>query len=139
MTCGIDAIGFQARAQAELSHEDPHWVTHALARLLQPSGRLGIIGVFLDSDPGAIGEPERDGVLAVPWGQLFKKGVRIGMGRDHDERYNGRLRDLITAGRARPSTIVSHRLALDQAPEAFRHFDARRDGYLKVVLAPNDR
>lgn len=59
------------------------------------------------------------------------------MGRDHDERYNGRLRDLITTNRARPSTIVSHRLPLAEAPDAFRRFDERRDGYLKVVLSPN--
>jgi glutathione-independent formaldehyde dehydrogenase len=137
VSCGIDAIGFQAQARTDTGREDPHWVTHALAQLLQPGGRLGIIGVFLDADAGAIGEPEAHGVLPIPWGSLFKKGVRIGMGRDHDERYNGRLRDLITTGQARPSTIVSHRLPLDDAPEAFRHFDERRDGYLKVVLSPN--
>ncbi len=72
----------------------------------------------------------------MPWGTLFKKGVTIGMGRDQDERYNGRLRDLIVAGRARPSTIVSHHLPLNDAPDAYRHFDARRDGYLKVILQP---
>ena len=53
-------------------------------------------------------------------------------------RYNGRLRDLITTGQARPSRIVSHRLALEEAPDAFRRFDERRDGYLKVILSPND-
>ena len=58
------------------------------------------------------------------------------MGRDHDERYNGRLRDLIVSGQARPSTIVSHHVELEQAPEAYRPFDERRDGYLKVVLRP---
>jgi glutathione-independent formaldehyde dehydrogenase len=139
VTCGIDAVGFQARAREDPEREDPHWVTHALTRLLQPGGRLGVIGVFVDADTGARGESEARGELSMPWGPLFKKGVRIGMGRDHDERYNGRLRDLITTGLVRPSTIVSHRLGLEQAPEAFRHFDARRDGYLKVVLAPNDR
>jgi glutathione-independent formaldehyde dehydrogenase len=135
VTCGIDAVGFQARARED-GREDPHWITAALARLLRPGGRLGIIGVFLDSDAAAVGELEGRGVLPIPWGPLFKKGVRIGMGRDHDERYNGRLRDLITSGRARPSTIVSHRLPLDDAPQAFRHFDERSDGYLKVVLSP---
>jgi glutathione-independent formaldehyde dehydrogenase len=58
------------------------------------------------------------------------------MGRDHDERYNGRLRDLIVTGRAKPSTIISHHEPLDHAPDAYRHFDARREGYLKVVLRP---
>jgi glutathione-independent formaldehyde dehydrogenase len=58
------------------------------------------------------------------------------MGRDHDERYNIQLRDLIIAGRARPSQIVSHRLPLSQAPAAFQKFDQRIDGYIKVILDP---
>jgi glutathione-independent formaldehyde dehydrogenase len=136
VTCGIDAIGFQARAREDPSREEPQWVIDALARLLQPGGRLGIVGVFTDHDPGASGELERRGELAVPWGTLFKKGITIGMGRDHDERYNGRLRDLIVSGRAKPSTIVSHRLPMDDAPHAYREFDARSDGYIKVVLSP---
>ena len=56
------------------------------------------------------------------------------MGRDHDERYNMHLRDLIIAGRIKPSVIVSHRLPLADAPDAFRRFDRREDGYIKVVL-----
>ena len=136
VTCGIDAIGFQARDREDPGREDPRWVIEALAELVHPGGRLGIIGVFVDQDPRAGGELERRGSLAVPWGRLFKKGVTIGMGRDHDERYNGRLRDLIVTGRAKPSTIVSHHVALDEAPAAYRQFDARRDGYLKVVLRP---
>jgi glutathione-independent formaldehyde dehydrogenase len=138
VTCGIDAIGFQARSRQDPSREDPQWVIDALAQLVHPGGRIGIIGVFVDHDPQATGELERRGALAVPWGTLFRKGVTIGMGRDHDERYNGRLRDLIATGHARPSTIVSHRLPLTQAPDAYRHFDERRDGYLKVVLRPGN-
>jgi glutathione-independent formaldehyde dehydrogenase len=46
------------------------------------------------------------------------------------------LRDLIIAGRIKPSVIVSHRLPLADAPEAFRRFDQRVDGYIKVVLDP---
>lgn len=137
VTCGIDAIGFQARAREDTSREDPHWVVHALSRLVHPGGRVGIIGVFVDSDPHPSGEQEAHGDIAVPWGTFFKKDVGIGMGRDLDNRYNGRLRDLIVAGRARPSEIVSHRLPLEEAPDAFRRFDERRDGYLKVVLSPD--
>jgi glutathione-independent formaldehyde dehydrogenase len=137
VSCGIDAIGFQARDRDDPGREAPHWVIDALAQLVQPGGRLGIVGVFTDQDPGASGQLERRGELAVPWGTLFKKGITIGMGRDHDERYNGRLRDLIVSGRAKPSTIVSHRLPIDAAGDAYREFDARRDGYIKVVLSPN--
>jgi threonine dehydrogenase-like Zn-dependent dehydrogenase len=30
--------------------------------------------------------------------------------------------------------LVSHELPLEQAPDAYRHFDAREDGWTKVVL-----
>jgi glutathione-independent formaldehyde dehydrogenase len=105
-----------------------------LVRLLNPAGRLGIIGVYLESDPVAATELAREGQLAAPWGSLFRKGITVGLGRDHDERYNLFLRDLIISGRVRPGHIVSHRLPLDDAPTAFRNFDERREGWIKVVL-----
>ena len=51
-------------------------------------------------------------------------------------RRNVHLRDLIVAGRVKPSVVVSHRLPLAGAPAAFRRFDRREDGYIKVVLDP---
>jgi glutathione-independent formaldehyde dehydrogenase len=134
--CGIDAVGFQARAFADPGYEDPEAVIHALARLVNPTGRIGIAGVFLPHDARASGELARRGDLAIPWGELFRKDVTIGMGRDHDERYNAHLRDLIIAGRVKPSVVVSHRRPLADAAEAFRRFDRRADGYIKVVLDP---
>ena len=50
--------------------------------------------------------------------------------------YNRQLRDLIHEGRAKPSWVVSHELPLDQAPSGYQHFDARDDGWTKVVLHP---
>jgi threonine dehydrogenase-like Zn-dependent dehydrogenase len=50
--------------------------------------------------------------------------------------YNRYLRDLVHVGRAKPSFLVSHELPLDQAPEGYQHFDARDQGWTKVVLAP---
>jgi hypothetical protein len=51
--------------------------------------------------------------------------------------YNRELRDLIISGRAKPSFIVSHELGLDEAPEAYQNFDARLDGWTKVLLHPS--
>ena len=58
------------------------------------------------------------------------------MGRDDDKRYNDHLREMIVSGRIKPSKIVSHRLPLRDAPDAFVKFDARVDGYIKIVLDP---
>jgi glutathione-independent formaldehyde dehydrogenase len=139
VSCGIDAVGFPAHDWDNPGHENPAIVLHALARLINPTGRLGIVGVFLPRDARPNSDLEARGDIAAPWAQLFAKGIAIGMGRDHDERYNGHLRDLIIAGRAKPSTVVTQRLPLSSAPAAFRAFDRREDGYVKVVLDPAAR
>ena len=46
------------------------------------------------------------------------------------------LRDAIVRGRIAPGKIASHRLPLDAAPQAFEKFDARAEGYIKIVLEP---
>ncbi len=135
-TVCIDAIGFQARDPHDYSVEKSTAVIDDLARIVAPKGRLGIIGVFLDSDSRARDEAAQRGEYLIPWGTLFKKGVTIGMGRDDDKRYNGHLRDSIVRGRIKPSAIVSHRLPLRDAADAFAKFDERSDGYIKVVLEP---
>ncbi len=50
--------------------------------------------------------------------------------------YNRYLRDLIVAGRAEPSLIVSNEVKLDEAADAYEKFDKRVDGYTKVILKP---
>ena len=60
----------------------------------------------------------------------------MGTGQCPVKRYNRELRDLIVAGRAKPSFIVSHELPLDQAPEGYANFDKRADGWTKVLLRP---
>ena len=135
-TVCIDAIGFQARDPHDYSVEKPTTVIDDLARIIAPNGRLGIIGVFLDADPHGVDQNAQHGSFVIPWGPLFKKGVIIGMGRDDDKRYNDHLRDAIVQGRMKPSKIVSHRLPLSAAADAFAKFDARADGYIKVILEP---
>jgi glutathione-independent formaldehyde dehydrogenase len=137
VTCAIDAIGFQARSRTDYAKEDPLWVTAAIAELINPGGRVAIIGVWPAKDPNGVEPSLKESKLTVPWPKLFNKNVRIGMGRDDDKRWNAKLRDMIITGAAKPSQIVSHRLSLDDAPSAFEKFDQREDGYIKVVLKPS--
>jgi glutathione-independent formaldehyde dehydrogenase len=136
VTCAIDAIGFQARSKADFMREDPFWVTEAIAELINPAGRVAIIGVWPSRDPGAITPSAQEGQLTVPWSKLFNKNVTIVMGRDDDERWNAKLRDMIITGAAKPSQVISHRLPLEEAASAYAKFDARQEGYIKVILKP---
>lgn len=64
------------------------------------------------------------------------KGQQMGTGQAPIKRYNRHLRNLIAADKVTPSWIVSHNLPLEKAPDAYKHFDAREDGWTKVVLNP---
>ncbi|MEV5773228.1 glutathione-independent formaldehyde dehydrogenase [Streptomyces antimycoticus] len=132
---GIDAVGYQAQGR-EAGHEEPAVVLNSLVDTVRPTGRLGVPGLYVPSDPGAPDEHAKHGQLLVSIGRMFEKGQRMGTGQCNVKRYNRQLRDLIIAGRARPSFVVSHELPLDQAPQAYEKFDRRVEGYTKVVLHP---
>jgi glutathione-independent formaldehyde dehydrogenase len=51
--------------------------------------------------------------------------------------YNRYLGRLIEQEKVKPSWIVSHELPLERAPEAYKNFDARKEGWTKVTLTPN--
>ena len=57
-------------------------------------------------------------------------------GQCNVKRYNAYLRDMIMAGKAKPSFVVSHEVPLDDAADAYIKFDKRIDGYTKVILKP---
>jgi glutathione-independent formaldehyde dehydrogenase len=87
-------------------------------------------------DPGASDEIPSEGRITWQYGEFFTKGQRMGTGQCPVKRYNRPLRDLIVAGKAKPSFIVSPELSLDEAPEGCENFDKRLDGWTKVLLYP---
>jgi glutathione-independent formaldehyde dehydrogenase len=132
--CGIDAVGFQARDREDPTREHPSQVIEDLCRLVNPTGALGIAGVYVGRDPEAAEKLGKRGHMDVPWATLFRKGIKVGFGRTDDERYNVHLRNMIVSGRAKPSFVVSHHISFEEVEEAYKKFDERKDGYVKVVL-----
>ena len=78
----------------------------------------------------------KQGEYQLPWGAIWQKGLQIGTGQTPVKQYNTYLRDVIIAGQAKPSIIVSHRLPLSDAPDAYEKFDQRAEGYTKVIFKP---
>jgi len=137
--CGIDAVGYQARREDERDRENPAQVLEWLAGIVNPTGKAGLIGVYFPEDPGGVDANAKEGHITLPLGRFWEKGIEIGMGQCPVKKYNLFLRDLIIAGRARPSFIVSHRLPLVDAPVAYDKFDRRVEGFTKVILKPMER
>jgi threonine dehydrogenase-like Zn-dependent dehydrogenase len=72
----------------------------------------------------------------VPFGAAFAKGLTFRMGQTHVHGYLRALLDRILARDIDPAFVVSHRLPLSRAPEAYRMFNDKTDGCTKVVLDP---
>ena len=83
-------------------------------------------------DPGCYG-----GMLdKVPFGAAFGKGLTMKMGQTHVHRYLPILMARIERGEIDPSYVITHRVRLQDAPEAYKAFRDKADGCVKVVLKP---
>lgn len=130
--CGCECVGWQAHDPH--GHEEPLSTINDLIHCVRPTGRMGVVGVFVPQDPGGPDAMAKQGRAPFDMGLYFQKGLTMGSGQTNVKAYNRQLCRLIHAGKANPSFLVSHRLPLSEAPEGYKHFDAREDGWTKVVL-----
>lgn len=132
----IDAVGMEAHGYTAIESvydklktnllmetERPHAIRQAIM-CCRKGGTVSIPGVY-----GGMSDK-------FPLGPLMNKGLTIKTGQTHVHKYVPRLLDLIRQGRIDPSFVVTHRMPLTQAPEAYAMFREKRDGCIKVVLDP---
>lgn len=132
----IDAVGMEAHGYTAIESlydkvktnlfmetERPHAVRQAIL-CCRKGGTVSIPGVY-----GGFSDK-------FPLGALMNKGLTIKTGQTHVHKYVSKLLDLIRAGRIDPGFVVTHRLPLSQASEAYAMFREKRDGCVKVVLDP---
>jgi glutathione-independent formaldehyde dehydrogenase len=131
---GCECVGYQCHDHK--GHEVPNLTINDLVRSVRPTGSIGVVGVFIPEDPGAKDKLAKKGQIAFDFGLFWFKGQRMATGQANVKAYNRQLCDLIHTGHATPSFIISHKLPLTSAPDAYEHFDARDAGWTKVVLKP---
>jgi glutathione-independent formaldehyde dehydrogenase len=131
---GCECVGYQAHEPDGTEH--PNDTLNKLVASVRFTGGIGSVGVYVPQDPGGPDQLAKQGQIAFDYGMHWFKGQTLGSGQCPVKKYNRRLRDLIAGGKATPSFIVSHELPLEQGVEAYQHFDARDDGWTKVVLKP---
>jgi glutathione-independent formaldehyde dehydrogenase len=131
---GCECVGYQCCDKH--GKEVPNLTMNNLVQTVKATGGIGVVGVFLPQDPGAQDALAKEGKIAFDFGNFWFKGQKIGTGQANVKHYNRNLAKLIHAGKAKPSQIISHELALDEAPKAYEKFDKREEGWTKVVLKP---
>lgn len=120
----IDALYDRAKAAAYMATDRLHALRQAI-RACRKGGTIsvpGVYGGFLDK---------------FPFGAAFSKGLTFKMGQTHVHKYMRPLLKLIEDGKIDPSFIISHRLNLNDAPEAYDKFKNDQENWTKVVMKPN--
>lgn len=95
-----------------------------------------MVSGFQPEDPTSSDALTQKGQPAFAWGLFLSKWQRIGTGQANVKAYHRRLCHLIEVGKVKPSFLVTHELPLREAPKAYRYFDARENGWVKVLLKP---
>jgi threonine dehydrogenase-like Zn-dependent dehydrogenase len=80
---------------------------------------IGVYGGFIDK---------------FPMGALMNRSLRIMTGQCHVQRYMKKLLGMIQNGDIDPSFVITHRMRLEEAPQAYDMFVHKRDNCEKVVL-----
>ena len=131
---GCECVGYQC---CNMHREEvPNLTMNNLVASVKATGRLGVVGVFVPEDPGASDPLAKTGQIAFDFGAFWQKGQAMGTGQANVKAYNRMLSRLIEKDKVKPSWIVSHELPLEKAPDAYANFDARKNGWTKVVLKP---
>lgn len=119
----IDSYIDRAKQVVRLQLDRAHVIREAIM-CCRKGGTVSIPGVYIGF------------VDKFPLGQAMNKALTIRTGQTHMQRYMRPLLQRIEAGEIDPSFIITHRLPLEEGPEAYRTFRDKKDGCIKVVLKP---
>jgi threonine dehydrogenase-like Zn-dependent dehydrogenase len=96
------------------------WAVQSLAK----AGTLSIVGVYGDS------------VRRFPIGRAMEKNLSLKMGNCHHRKYIPNLLQLVSSGIVDPARVLTQVEPIDDVIEAYKFFDRRTPGWIKVMLQP---
>jgi threonine dehydrogenase-like Zn-dependent dehydrogenase len=132
----IDAVGMEGhhshgpvhaydrvKQAARLETDRPHALRQAI-RACRNGGTISVIGAY----GGFIDK--------FPIGAVMNRSLTIKAGQCHVQRYLRPLMERIQNGDIDPSFVITHKMALDDAPKGYDMFKNKEDECVKVVLKP---
>ncbi len=133
----VDCVGFEARGHGrQASEEHPATVLNSVMEVTRAGGGIGIPGLYVTGDPGAVDENAKIGMLSIRIGLGWAKSHYFTTGqcpvmRYHHQLMNCILHDKIQIAKAVNVTVIS----LDEAPQGYKDFD--QGAAKKFVLDPH--
>ncbi|HYF58944.1 MAG TPA: zinc-dependent alcohol dehydrogenase [Burkholderiaceae bacterium] len=131
----IDSVGMEAHLGGPLGSYDKakQWLKlqtdrpGALREAIMCCRNGGTVSI-----PGVYGGE----VDKFPIGAVMNRSLTIRTGQTHVQRYLRPLLQRIERGEIDPSFVITHRLRLEDGPDAYRTFRDKQDACIKVVLRP---
>ena len=131
----IDAVGFEARGHT--GGEQPAVVLNQMMEITRAAGSIGIPGLYVTEDPGAVDSAAKQGSLSLRFGLGWAKAQSFHTGQTPVLKYNRQLMQAILHDRLPIADIVNARvIKLDDAPQGYETFD--QGAATKFVLDPHD-
>ena len=119
----LDSIIDKTKETLNLAMDRPHVLRQAIMAC-RKGGTVSVPGVYI-------------GLLdKIPFGALVNKALTLKSGQTHVQRYLEPLLGKIANGEIDPSFIITHRIPIHEAPEAYKTFRDKKDGCIKVVIKP---
>jgi glutathione-independent formaldehyde dehydrogenase len=134
----VDAVGFEARGHGtDADHEAPATVLNSIMEVTRAGGKLGIPGLYVTGDPGAVDDAAKQGSLSIRIGLGWAKSHSFTTGQCPVMRYHYDLMQMILNDRAHIAQAVNATvITLDEAPTGYEDFD--HGAAKKFVLNPNE-
>jgi glutathione-independent formaldehyde dehydrogenase len=122
----VDAVGFEARGHgADADHEAPATVLNSIMDITRAGGKLGIPGLYVTGDPGAVDDAAKHGSLSIRIGLGWAKSHSFATGQCPVMRYHRGLMQMILHDRAHIAKAVNATvISLDDAPVGYKDFDS---------------
>jgi glutathione-independent formaldehyde dehydrogenase len=133
----VDAVGFEARGHGDdAATERPATVLNTMMDITRAAGRIGIPGLYVTGDPGAVDEAAKAGSLSLSIGLGWAKSLAFFTGQCPVMRYNRQLMMAILHDRVSIAKNVNATpIPLDQAPRGYEEF--HQGAARKYVLDPH--
>ena len=135
--CAVDCVGFEARGHGhDAKVERPATVLNSIMSITRAGGALGIPGLYVTDDPGAVDQNAKVGMLGIRIGLGWAKSHSFHTGQCPVMKYNRALmmailHDKIQIAKAVNVTTIS----LDEAVKGYRDFD--KGAAKKFVIDPH--
>jgi glutathione-independent formaldehyde dehydrogenase len=134
----VDAVGFEARGHGSGHEEEaPATVLNSVMDLTRAAGKIGIPGLYVTGDPGAVDDAAKEGSLSIRIGLGWAMSHSFTTGQCPVMRYHRGLMQMILNDKAHIAKAVNATVVtLDDAPQGYKDFD--KGAARKYVLNPNE-